>query len=120
MLNISPKNQSTLAKRRNRLLRKQTPQELRIAKLLTEIGVKFLPQKGFFNENTHYIVDFYLPKNKKLCLEIDGCHHFNGQQLHYDNRRTEFLTKTRRFRVKRLSNAIADSITKEDLLAFVT
>lgn len=120
MLNISPKNQSTLAKRRNRLLRKQTPQELRIAKLLTEIGVKFLPQKGFFNENTHYIVDFYLPKNKKLCLEIDGCHHFSGQQLHYDNRRTEFLTKTRRFRVKRLSNATADSITKEDLLAFVT
>lgn len=102
------------------LLRNQTKYELRVADLLKEAGVRFIPQKGFFNQATHYIVDFYLPKNKKLCLEIDGSHHFQGSQLDYDRKRSYFLEKSRGFRVLRISNDVASSITKEELVALIS
>lgn len=117
VLNTSPENQSLLAKRRNELLARQTPAERHIEKLLCELGEKHIPQKGFFTHGSHFIVDFYLPKRRKLCLEIDGEYH--AQQLAYDVARDRFLTDVRGFRVRRITNRHALRMDAADLKAFI-
>lgn len=97
-----------------------THSELRIKASLERLGIKFCFQKGFYSNATHYIVDFYLPKCKKLCLEIDGGYHLDSSQQVYDERRTRFLEDVRGFRVKRLTNEEADRLSDEELLAFVS
>ena len=119
-LNKSKSNQSLLSLRRGVLKSQATQSELRIKALLEGLGVAFCFQKGFYNSATHYIVDFYFPKHKKLCLEIDGGYHLDPQQIAYDSRRTQFLEDVRGFRVKRLTNQEADQISPEDLLAFIS
>ncbi len=114
-LNKSRDNQSLLAKRRNVLIVRATPSEERVAGLLDYLGERYLFQKGFFNEHTHYIVDFYLPK-RKLCLEIDGGYHGKPEQVAYDARRDAFLTEVRKFKVLRIRNECADAIDAEGLL----
>ena len=37
-----------------------------------------------------YILDFYCP-SERLCVELDGAHHFTSEGLAYDQRRTAFL-----------------------------
>lgn len=37
-----------------------------------------------------FILDFYCPK-EKLCVELDGAHHFTEEGLKNDNERTDFL-----------------------------
>jgi very-short-patch-repair endonuclease len=118
-LNKSRENQSLLAKRRNRLIEKATLSEGKVAWMLDYLGERYLFQKGFLNERTHYIVDFYLPK-RKLCLEVDGGYHDDHIQAAYDARRDEFLTKVRQFRVLRVSNDVVDSIDAEGLFVMIS
>lgn len=116
-LNTNPKNQSLLSVRRNELIQKATKAELHIKRLLEEIGDDFCFQKGFFNQSTHYIVDFYIKKRKKLCLEIDGGYHLNPSQIIYDRNRDWFLTEVRGFTVKRITNEQAFKMNAADLVA---
>lgn len=116
-LNTRADNQSLLSKRRNELVYKATAAELHVKRLLEEIGEDFCFQKGFFNQSTHYIVDFYLKRRKKLCLEIDGGYHSRPSQIAYDKKRDEFLTQVRGFRVKRLTNEQALAMNSNDLAA---
>ncbi len=108
VLNTSPENQRLLAIRRNKLLLNQTAPEIHVSRLLTELKEKFLPQKGFYTGVRHFIVDFYLPKRRQLCLEIDGKYHENQKQ--YDEARDRFLTVERGFRVIRITNEHALSL----------
>ncbi len=119
MLNTSRENQSILAKRRNKLLANMTTAEKRILELLTQMNERFISQKGFFSIRTHYIVDFYLPKRKKLCLEVDGPYHLDQAQIEYDKRRDKFLTDSRGFRVIRITNDQALIISREELLKLI-
>ncbi len=116
-LNTSPANQSLLAKRRGVQLAKQTEAEKHIQGLLVSLGVQFHAQKGFFTPHSHFIVDFYLPKHRKLCLEIDGGYH--AHQVAYDKARDLFLTKERGFRVKRVANSDALAMDKESLASLI-
>lgn len=83
------------------------------------LGEYFFHQKGFYSERTHYIVDFYLPKRRKLCLEIDGIHHETLPQLAYDSVRDRFLTEKRGFRVIRISNRQVENMSPSELLAII-
>lgn len=87
--------------------------------MLVELGERFFPQKGFCSRKGHFIVDFYLPKRRKLCLEVDGGYHSNPTQTEYDRRRTEFLVCVRGFRVVRISSVDAMKIDASGLLALI-
>ena len=119
-LNKSSSNQSLLSLRRSVLKNKPTKSELRIRDLLDELNERYCFQKGFFSERSHFIVDFYLPKRKKLCLEVDGGYHDSEEQMAYDARRTRFLEDVRGFRVLRLSNYEAQIISRTELLQLIS
>ena len=117
-LNTSPANQRLLAFRKHGLEKRATPAEKYICSLLDELGERYLFQKGFFTENRFFIVDFYLPKRRKLCLEIDGPSHRHA--FAYDEARDRFLTQSRGFRVLRITNEHAMALTSQQLLNLIS
>lgn len=118
-LNSSISNQRELALRRSVLISRPTESEMYVKDLLDSIKEDYCFQKGFFTANKHFIVDFYLKKRRKLCLEIDGGYHANPEQKEYDRRRDWFLENVRGFRVKRLTNEEALSLNCETLMNFL-
>jgi len=108
-LNRSPENQSLLAIRRNRLIKRATKAELFVKSLLDGMGEKFIFQKGFYTDKRFFIVDFYMKRRRQLCLEIDG--EIHEQQSDYDARRDAYLTQVRGFRVLRITNKQALAMT---------
>ena len=117
-LNTSRENQSLSSRRRDRLVKHATLPELRIVRLLTELGERFIFQKSFFTNYRFFIVDFYIKRRHKLCLEIDGkLHEKTGA---YDELRDSFLTEFRKVRVLRITNERAMKITKAQLLKLIT
>lgn len=116
-LNISPDNQSLLMRRRNELLGRPTEAEKHVQSLLETMGENFIPQKGFFTTYRFFFVDFYLPKRRKLCLEIDGAYH--KRQPAYDKARDRFLKERRGFRFVRIANDTAMRLTPATLLALI-
>jgi very-short-patch-repair endonuclease len=83
-----------------------TPQEQHVMALLTELGEHFIFEKGFMTDRTFYIADFYLPKPRKVIIEIDGNHH--KAQRAYDQARDNFLKRERKIkRIIRISNEYA-------------
>ncbi len=94
--------QRLLAAYRKELISRPTEGEILAMQMLNLLGIKYHFQKGFFSYNKFYIIDFYIPKLRKLCLEIDGlCHECNDK---YDLARDSFLRKVRGFRVVRITN----------------
>lgn len=118
-LNLSPKNKSLMMRRSNQLKLSPTASELRVKSLLESSGVRFMFQKGFCNNCSHFIVDFYFPKPRRLCLEIDGPIHNTKSQRDYDLVRDLFLRNERGLRVIRLLNREADCISTEQLLTLI-
>lgn len=117
MLNSSRENQSELSKYREVLRRRATPAEIRLKCLLDELGERYLFQKGFFNKTKFYIVDFYLPKRRKLCLEVDGGYHDLNRR--YDSERERFLRDERGFRLLRVSNELVFDIDSKQLSSMI-
>lgn len=117
-LNCSPENQSLLMRRRAVLLKRSTEAETHIEAILKQLGERYMPQKGFFTPYRFFVVDFYLPKRGKLCLEIDGDYH--KRQPAYDRARDCFLKERRGFRVVRLTNAEAMALTIETIGAVIS
>ena len=109
------KKQSLCSTRRGILLKKQTNAEKVFEIKLKELGIKFVSQKGFIAGNNFCIVDFYLPKPYKLCIEIDGGYHSTQEQKKRDSNRTSYLENERGFRVVRFSNEEAFSMTLEQI-----
>jgi len=114
-MNKTPENCSLLSKRRNQLIKRATPAEQHIIRLLDVIGIDYIFQKGFLNDRSHYIVDFYFPRPFKLCLEIDGDYHKDPQQQKYDARRDRYLKEVRGFKVLRISNEEAFLMQPKEL-----
>ena len=81
-----------------------TKAELKFKGVLDEIKVKYIFQKGFFGDRYHCIVDFYLPRPYKICIEIDGEYHSDKEQKIKDERKDRFLIGVRGFHVLRLKN----------------
>ena len=81
------------------LRKNATPQENHLwYDFLRQYEVRFQRQKAIGN----YIVDFYCFR-AKLVIEIDGSQHFAGEEVAYDQQRTDYLEKLG-LRVIRISN----------------
>lgn len=119
-INKTKSNQSLLSLRRGVLVAKATKPELYVKSLLDAIGEDYCFQKGFFTSNKHVIVDFYIKRRGKLCLEIDGGYHSDSAQSEYDRRRDWFLEHIRGFRVKRVANEVALALDEQSLLSLLS
>ena len=101
--NIMNVKQSNNSKYRLSLVKKATESELIFKKRLEDANINFLFQKGFIKGNFHCIVDFYLPKPHKICIEIDGGYHNTDEQIIKDKNKDAYLI-SRGFRVIRIYN----------------
>ncbi len=95
--------QKTLFERKHSLVRRATDSELLFKKKLSILGIRFMFQKAFISGNGYYIVDFYLPKPYKICIEIDGGYHNSPEQKRKDYYKDKYL-KERGFSVVRIKN----------------
>lgn len=93
---------------------KATVSELKFKAKLEEAGYRFMFQKGFV-AGYHCIVDFYLPKPYKLCVEVDGGYHDNPEQIAKDQIKDRYL-RSRGLRIARIKNEDIDGV---DVVKFV-
>lgn len=102
--------------RRKKLIENITPSEVHIKNILKQLEYNYNFQHIVFIKYTQfYILDFYLPE-LKICIELDGIHHYNDpKQLSHDKER-DIALKTKGIDTIRLSNAKALSFTKEDII----
>jgi very-short-patch-repair endonuclease len=111
--------QSSCSTRRIKLIDKATKSELIFKKKLKQLNIKFLFQKGFIQGDNFCIVDFYLPKPYRTCIEIDGGYHNTTKQQYRDKYRDKYrdiyLTKDRGFKIIRFTNEQATNISLEEL-----
>jgi very-short-patch-repair endonuclease len=115
MISIKDK-QKTLFKRQDKLRNNPTESELIFKKRLDDLGIKYIFQKCFIAKDYYCIVDFYLPKPFKLCIEIDGGHHDESKQKAKDYYRTKYLTDIRGFKETRIKNKDVESFDLSFLL----
>jgi len=96
---------SFILNRRIQLMKRTTPAEREMRRMLKYLGISYKSQKAFFHRGTLFIADFFLP-DKKIVIEVDGIQHSTNQkQVEYDKRRTEFLESKRGVKVVRFTNS---------------
>lgn len=110
--------QKTLFERIKRLRNNPTNSETIFKEKLEIAGIDFVFQKSFIKDNYYCIVDFYLPKPYKICIEIDGEYHFNEPQKVKDGRKDEYL-KSRNFKVLRITNEVAETFDSERIFDYI-
>lgn len=101
--------QKLLFKYSQQLRKNPTEAELKFKSRLDSLGIKYIFQKCFIQGNNFCIVDFYLPKPYKICIEIDGEYHETVEQKRKDYYRDKYLTEERRFKVIRIKNSEVDT-----------
>lgn len=96
-------NLTQLKPLRKELTKSLTPAE---ARLWTLLKGKQLEGRKFRRQHSvgNFILDFYCPA-EKLCVELDGEHHFTEEGLKYDEVRTAYLNSVE-VRVVRFENKI--------------
>lgn len=107
--------QSNNSKNRLKLISNATKSELILKLKLDKLKYKYLFQKGFWKGDFSCIVDFYLPKPYKICIEVDGNIHLNNTQKYRDNFKNDYLINKRRFKVLRITNEQAETISLKEL-----
>lgn len=118
-LNLTPDNRSLASKRQKENRANPTPAEAHVMKLLDELGEQYIFEKIFLTTRRFYLVDFYLPKPRRIALEIDGESHDRTKA--YDLERDNYLT-TQRYvrRMVRISNETALSLNAEELILVIS
>jgi very-short-patch-repair endonuclease len=109
--------QKTLFKRVKDLRRKATASELIFMRRLDLLGIKFIFQKAFIEGDYYCIVDFYLPKPFKICIEIDGKYHDCIKQSKRDHRKDNYLESYRGFKVVRVKNEQVSSFDINSIIS---
>jgi very-short-patch-repair endonuclease len=112
--------QKTLFGRLSRLRNNPTESELIFQNKLDKLHIKYIFQKGFIQGRNYCIVDFYLPRPYKLCIEIDGEYHSTEERQKRDKSRDYYLVEERGFKIIRLTNKQARGITQEELSALLS
>lgn len=120
VLNYSRENQSLMVKRQKENRGEPTPAEAHIIALLDTMGEHYVFEKGIFTAHKFFLVDFYFPKPRKLCLEIDGAYHDSPAQMAKDKARDKFIRTKRKMRVSRITNEHALSLTAQQLLNIIS
>jgi very-short-patch-repair endonuclease len=107
--------QRLLAERQVRLKINATPSEKKVFELLTKIGIDFFFQKGFISKGGFCIVDFYLPRPYRICIEIDGGYHNTEKQQRRDYCRENYLSGKRKLKILRIKNEDVVTMTASKL-----
>jgi len=107
--------QKTFFERRLKLINNATKYELDFKLKLDQNNVKYIFQKGFFVGDFYCIVDFYIPKPYKICVEIDGGYHQTKEQIKRDYAKDKYL-KSRGFKIVRINNEDVESYNVKDLV----
>ena len=105
------------------IIRNSNYDENEANKILDELQIKYIQQKGFLvNHDTFIIVDFYLCRPYKICIEIDGSYHTRSDMQYKDKYKddSEFqkffdLEKEKSFLYKRITPILFDSLDNIDL-----
>ena len=95
--------QKIYGQRQKKLRDNPTIAEIKFRELLDKLGVYYIFQKCFIAGNGFYIVDFYLPAPKRICIEIDGSIHNLPEVIKKDRAKDGYL-RGRGFKVLRFSN----------------
>lgn len=119
-LNYSRENQSLMVKRQKENRSEPTPAEAHVIGLLDTMGERYVFEKGLFTAHKFFLVDFYFPKPRKLCLEIDGAYHDSPAQKAKDKTRDKFIRTKRKMKVKRITNDHALSLTAQQLFNLIS
>ena len=82
---------------------KLTESEKCISNLLDALKIKYISQKGFISGEYFYLIDFYLPKPYKICIEVDGEYHETEEQKIKDKYKDKYLL-SRNFKILRIKN----------------
>lgn len=77
---------------RDTRIKEQTQSEKVTKALLKSMKVEYSFQKVFYNPDTFYIVDFYLPKSN-IVIEVDGGYHLDPKQKIADSKREKILKR---------------------------
>ena len=97
---------------RDKKVKEQTRAEVITKAVLKSLKVSFEFQKIFYNEETFYIVDFYLP-DFNVVLEIDGGYHSTEEQKLKDKRREKFLRRYNKIKyIGRINNEVVYKTTE--------
>lgn len=107
--------QKAAAKYKKELRKKATKFEKKAFSKLQLLYPTTIFQKEFLRGGRFYIVDFYIPAPNGIIIEIDGSHHFKGEQRRYDKMRDEYL-RSQGFIVIRISNNSVDYIDFQTLI----
>lgn len=102
------------------LRNRATNSQLVFKKKLDEAGINYIFQKAFIQCDYYCIVDFYLPKPYKICIQIDGKYHEDEKQVRKDWARDKYLTEKRGFKVIRITNEQAEAMTAKEVLSLFT
>ena len=104
--------------RRQKLIENQTTAERRFASILKGLRIYAVPQAVFFLDHEHYrIVDFYIPKPQRVCIELDGSAHDNQRTKDYDDWKDAKLSKSHPLsRVVRFTNDQVFSVGIQNLV----
>ncbi len=111
--------QKTLYKRVISLRRRATPSEKHLINILEESEIEYIFQKGFIKGNYYCIVDFYIPRPYKLCIEVDGGYHLTDEQQKRDERKDKYLI-SRRLKILRLKNEQVDMLSIDEFNKMIT
>lgn len=98
--------QKVLFKRLAKLKKYPTESEIKMKDILDKLGIRYIFQKAFIAGDYFCIVDFYIPKPHKICLEVDGKYHDDIKSK--DKRRDSYLEDFRGFSVIRVPNDKVD------------
>ena len=96
-----------LLMRQRQLRARATKPEKAIRAMLNSMGIKYQFQKCLIAGGVKYIIDFYLPKPRKVCIEVDGASHYTSMQKSKDESRDHYLVHRRGFRILRIPNELA-------------
>lgn len=118
-LNLSPENRRLFSKRQLENRSNPTPSEVHVMGLLDALGERYIFEKGFFTENRFFMADFYLPKPRRICIELDGAIH--DDRMGYDFARDCYIMRTRNIKkILRIKNEEALKMGTSELREFIS
>ena len=101
-MNIHTYNQPAQKEQRRQLRTHGTSAEARLWLMLKNRQLDGMRFRRQFSIGP-YILDFYCPEIR-LCIELDGEHHFYQEGCEHDEQRTEYLMRFHGIRVLRFEN----------------
>lgn len=91
--------QAFLVKHKNRMSRKPTEAELKMAEILDSLPIRYVPQKIHFRKGVRRIYDFFIRKHL-IIVEVDGSYHDESKDKKRDAETQRLFPKYRTVRFK--------------------